>query len=75
MIDTPHGRLTEPRVELRFGARSDRGMVRLHNEDSYITAPPASSWLTVWAGMPRSGRVAGCRREFPLPDRPQVGDR
>ena len=40
MIDTPHGRLTEPRVELRFGARSDRGMVRLHNEDSYITAPP-----------------------------------
>ena len=40
MIDTPHGRLTEPRVELRFGARSDRGMVRPNNEDSYITAPP-----------------------------------
>ena len=40
MIDTSHSSFTEPVVQVRFGACSDRGLVRPHNEDSYITAPP-----------------------------------
>ena len=63
MIDTPHGRLTEPRVELRFGARSDRGMVRPNNEDSYITAPPC---FVVADGM---GGHAAVRPRRRLPSR------
>lgn len=32
--------MKQPAVNVRFGARTDQGMVRDHNEDSYLTAPP-----------------------------------